>query len=88
MDKNYIVAGCKSWNKDVYDKVISKFQGNWLFASSEEELIKNIKIHDPGNYKENGVYYFGNKKSLAIPTNEETDLPSIFRMIDYFMEKL
>lgn len=42
----------------------------------------------PGNYKDGGIYYFNNKKSLVIPANEETEVDTIFGMIDYFMENI
>ncbi len=62
--------------------------GFWTFLANLQGYPVFSFGDAPGNYKENGVYYFDNKKSLVIPTNEGTDLPSIFKMIDYFMEKL
>jgi len=46
MDNTYVVCGCKSWNRKVFDNVISKLPGKWQYIESKEELIleavKNI----------------------------------------------
>ena len=36
---NYLVVGCKPWNRRVYDEVIiSKLPGEWHFISLPQEL--------------------------------------------------
>lgn len=34
----FMVAGCKLWNRRVYDEFISHFPGKWLFVSNPEQL--------------------------------------------------
>lgn len=34
----YVVCGCKSWNKRVFEEVIASYEGNWHFMSKKEEL--------------------------------------------------
>jgi methionyl-tRNA formyltransferase len=34
----FIVAGCKPWNRRVYDELIAHFPGEWLFVSNPEQL--------------------------------------------------
>ena len=36
--RKYIVAGCKPWSKEVFNKKISKYPGEWHFISIEEDL--------------------------------------------------
>jgi len=42
MNKNsqdtYIVAGCKSWNKTVFNEVIKSYPGSWHYAENTEQL--------------------------------------------------
>lgn len=35
---NFIVAGCKPWNKLVFNEVISLYPGKWLFVSNPQHL--------------------------------------------------
>jgi len=35
---NYIVAGCKPWNKRVFDQAISKYPGKWVYIDNPDEL--------------------------------------------------
>ncbi|AFY69685.1 methionyl-tRNA formyltransferase [Thalassoporum mexicanum PCC 7367] len=35
---NYLVAGSKPWNRQVFDQVITKLPGNWHFLSDSAEL--------------------------------------------------
>lgn len=46
-EKNYIVAGSKSWNRKAYDDVISKYEGNWHYVSTREELKEAVKKYNP-----------------------------------------
>ncbi len=34
----YVVCGCKSWNREIFDKKISKLSGNWHFIEKKEGL--------------------------------------------------
>ncbi len=44
----YIVAGCKSWNRRIFDDVISRYPGEWHYIRSREELtLKRIQELDP-----------------------------------------
>ncbi len=45
--KNYIVAGCKTWNKRIFDEVISNYPGNWFYAATREGLLKKVKKYKP-----------------------------------------
>jgi methionyl-tRNA formyltransferase len=38
----YIVAGSKSWNRRVFDEIISKYPGQWHFIRSCEELTSEV----------------------------------------------
>lgn len=38
-DRNrYLVVGSKSWNRRIYDEVISRYPGHWHFVESSEKL--------------------------------------------------
>ena len=43
-DGQFIVAGIKSWNRKVFDEVISKFPGNWYFISNAKQLTLEYVI--------------------------------------------
>jgi hypothetical protein len=43
---------------------------------------------NPGQYREEGMYYFNNKKSTIIPADVDTDPIIILKMIDYFLKEL
>lgn len=36
--KAYLIAGTKSWNRTVYEEIISAYPGNWYFVDKKEEL--------------------------------------------------
>ncbi len=36
--KRYIVAGCKSWHRRVFNEVLSKLAGEWHYAGEREQL--------------------------------------------------
>jgi methionyl-tRNA formyltransferase len=38
----YLVAGAKSWNREVFDQTISKYSGAWKFISSRDELSADL----------------------------------------------
>jgi methionyl-tRNA formyltransferase len=37
--RGYIVAGCKPWNRRVFDEVISRLAGEWHYVGEREKLI-------------------------------------------------
>jgi len=37
-DDAYIVLGCKSWNRQVFDDLISRWPGRWTYFGSREQL--------------------------------------------------
>lgn len=39
-----IIAGCKSWNRTVFDELISHYPGEWIFVNNPEQL--NSKLID------------------------------------------
>lgn len=39
--QNYVVAGCKSWNKRVFNSVIKKCPGKWIYIGSKNALTLN-----------------------------------------------
>lgn len=44
--KNYVVAGCKPWSRDIFESIISGYPGEWHFMPDKSDLnytdIKNI----------------------------------------------
>ncbi len=38
----YLVAGCKPWNRRIFDERIRHFPGNWQFVSRPEELTPEL----------------------------------------------
>jgi methionyl-tRNA formyltransferase len=46
-DNNYIVAGCKSWNRSCFDEVISGYDGHWSYVDDKEVLLKEIETLKP-----------------------------------------
>ena len=44
-EEAYLVAGCKPWNRRVYDKVLSKLPGRWHFVGSPEEFSQ-VQLRD------------------------------------------
>ncbi len=48
MINNYVVAGSKSWNRQVFDKTIVKYPGQWFFINSTQDLtIEKIDKINP-----------------------------------------
>lgn len=46
--QTYIVIGSKSWNRHVFDEVISQYPGSWHFIQSKEKFTReNIKVIQP-----------------------------------------
>ncbi len=43
----YIVAGCRPWNRRVYDEVICKYPGKWLFVDNRDELADSVSRIKP-----------------------------------------
>lgn len=43
---------------------------------------------NPGQYRRNGIYYFGNKKSVIVPANKDTDIEVIIKSIGHFLGEL
>ena len=40
-NKNYIVAGIRPWNRQVFNEIITKFPGNWHFISDPKMLTED-----------------------------------------------
>jgi methionyl-tRNA formyltransferase len=38
VNSTYLVAGCKSWNRRIFDEVISQYPGDWHFIQEHEQL--------------------------------------------------
>lgn len=47
MKKSYIFASCKSWNGEIYEKIVHKMQGHWIYVSNENELDQALLILKP-----------------------------------------
>lgn len=48
MSNSYVVCGCKSWNKRVFDDVISSYEGQWHYIDFKEELtLETLKEISP-----------------------------------------
>jgi len=43
---------------------------------------------NPGQYRKGGIYYFGNKKSVVVPSDKETDIEVIIKSIGHFLGEL
>ncbi|ALM10322.1 MAG TPA: methionyl-tRNA formyltransferase [Candidatus Peribacter riflensis] len=41
-DTTYIVCGCKSWNRKVFDEHMTSLPGTWHFVGKKEELKKGL----------------------------------------------
>lgn len=46
-ERIYIVAGCRPWNRRVFEETIRKFPGQWSFVSSKGEL--NTALEETAN---------------------------------------
>lgn len=62
--------------------------GHWTLLANMQRYPVFSWGDAPGNYKEDGIYNFDNKKSLVIPADEDSNIESIYNMIDYFMERI
>ena len=48
MPRKYLVIGCRSWNRKLFDEVIRKNEGEWYFIGSPEELTPaTVRAIDP-----------------------------------------
>lgn len=46
--KAYLVAGYKSWNRRIFDEVISKYSGQWYFIGEREQLtLDEVSLLNP-----------------------------------------
>jgi methionyl-tRNA formyltransferase len=44
----YLVVGCRPWNRKLFDEVVSKYDGEWHFIGSREELTPaTVRAIDP-----------------------------------------
>lgn len=44
----YVLAGCRPWNRRLFDEVISRFEGTWQFVGQREELtIDSLRAMNP-----------------------------------------
>ena len=74
---SYIVAGAKSWNRRVFDEVISKYPGAWEFISRPEEMTLD-KVS-----RLNPRYIFFLHWSWKVPTEIINDYECVcFHMTD------
>lgn len=52
--------------------------------------LQNKKVfswgRNPGQYREGGIYYFGNENNHIIPSDPKTENEKIIKSIDYFLE--
>jgi len=47
-DNRYLVAGAKSWNREIFDEVISSYPGSWKYIGAADELTQELlKVFDP-----------------------------------------
>jgi len=46
-NNSYLVAGSKPWNKRVFDEVISRYQGEWSYVDSPEQLDRAVQRDRP-----------------------------------------
>jgi methionyl-tRNA formyltransferase len=46
----YMVAGCKSWNRKVFDEVISGYPGEWALVDNPEGLKNDVLKHMQPRY--------------------------------------
>jgi methionyl-tRNA formyltransferase len=48
LNSRYVVAGCKTWNRTVFDEVISNYPGTWKFIGQSEEMTADAtRSFDP-----------------------------------------
>ncbi len=47
-ESTYLVAGCKPWNRKVFEDVISRYSGEWRFIGTREELtVEHLETVQP-----------------------------------------
>lgn len=47
-NRNYLVVGSKSWNRQVFNQIINKYPGRWTFISEKKELsLEAVKKINP-----------------------------------------
>lgn len=45
---DYVVAGCKPWNRRVYDEIIARYPGRWHYIDTPEQLtLVELDQHQP-----------------------------------------
>lgn len=48
MPARYVVAGCRPWSRDVFDRVLRSYPGHWEYVSAREELTaERLAAADP-----------------------------------------
>lgn len=46
--EKYLIAGCRPWNRDIFDAVLSRYPGEWHFVATPEELTpESVAAADP-----------------------------------------
>ncbi|KPA09271.1 methionyl-tRNA formyltransferase [Candidatus Magnetomorum sp. HK-1] len=78
MNNNYLVVSIKSWNKAIFDSKISKFEGQWFYISSLEQLTLKY-LH-----KINPRYIFFMHWSYMVPV----EITSAYTCICFHMTDL
>lgn len=42
--ERFVVAGCKPWNRRVFDDMLTHFDGDWVFVETPDELDATLRI--------------------------------------------
>jgi len=68
-------------------KVVVCPTSHWTFICNIQGVPVFSWGSSPGQYSEGGIYHFDNNKSLVFTSNKQTDVNTILRMFEYFMEE-
>ena len=62
--------------------------GHWATVSNLQSVPLFTWGENIGQYRENGIYHFNNKRCLAFPADDDTNVDNVIGMLNYFMKEV
>lgn len=62
--------------------------GHWATIANLQSVPLFTWGENVGQYKEDGIYHFGNKRSLAFPADIDTNVDNVIGMLNYFIKEV
>lgn len=82
----------KGWRKNIEyitnAKLVISPIGHWATIANLQDIPLFTWGENIGQYREEGIYHFGNKRCLAFPADDDTNVDTIIGMLNYFIKEV